>query len=219
MGRLLTDGIVILQLIAMPLKLPTIMSDSDIRESVEVWSQQWTLVIFCLMIVASSFLVSCAYWLPWSMIGVLLNPFAVGLDAYNTDALLASTERTLFVSMRALFDRKTPAEPKEVLFEVSSSGRSTAASGRSTAASDRYSADEASSSSQRRNVSTQSIRRLGRIHTRLPVKVIERPEEPPLPARRRKVSKPAFTERSMSEEIAKMRRSDEPPEIGRTRSL
>ena len=207
MGRLLTDGIVILQLIAMPLKLPTIMSDSDIRESVEVWSQQWTLVIFCLMIVASSFLVSCAYWLPWSMIGVLLNPFAVGLDAYNTDALLASTERTLFVSMRALFDRKTPAEPKEFLYEESSAGPSTAAS------------DEASSSSQRRSVSTQSIRRLGRIHTRLPVKVIERPEEPPLPARRRKVSKPAFTERSMSEEIAKMRRSDEPPEIGRTRSL
>ena len=109
----------------MPLKLPT-MSDSDIRES-EVWSQKWALVIFCLMIVASSFLVSCAYWLPWSMIGVLLNPFAVGLDAYNTDALLASTERTLFVSMRALFDRKTPAEPKEFLYEVSS-GRSTAAS-------------------------------------------------------------------------------------------
>ena len=205
MGSLLTDGIVFLQLIAMPLKLPT-MSDSDIRES-EVWSQQWTLVIFCPMIVASSFLVSCAYWLPWSMIGVLLNPFAVGLDAYNTDALLASTERTLFVSMRALFDRKTPAEPKEFLYEESSAGPSTAAS------------DEASSSSQRRNVSTQSIRRLGRIHTRLPVKVIERPEEPPLPARRRKVSKPAFTERSMSEEIAKMRRSDEPPEIGRTRSL
>ena len=185
MGRLLTDGIVILQLIAMPLKLPTIMSDSDIRESVEVWSQQWTLVIFCPMIVASSFLVSCAYWLPWSMIGVLLNPFAVGLDAYNTDALLASTERTLFVSMRALFNRKTPAEPKEFLYEESSAGPSTAAS------------DEASSSSQRRSVSTQSIRRLGRIHTRLPVKVIERPVDPPLPARRRKVSKGAFEIRQL----------------------
>ena len=185
MGRLLTDGIVILQLIAMPLKLPT-MSDSDIRES-EVWSQQWTLVIFCLMIVVSSILVSCAYWLPWSMIGVLLNPFAVGLDAYNTDALLAATERTLFVSMRALFDRKTPAEPKEFLYEESSTGRSI------------FSAfDEASSSnSQQRSVSTQSIRRLGRIHTRLPVKVIERPEEPPLPARRRKVSKGAFEIRQL----------------------
>ena len=193
MGRLLTDGIVILQLIAMPLKLPT-MSDSDIRES-EVWSQQWTLVIFCLMIVVSSILVSCAYWLPWSMIGVLLNPFAVGLDAYNTDALLASTERTLFVSMRALFDRKTPAEPKEFLYEVSS-GRSTAASVsscRSTAASD----EPSSSMSQRRGVSTQSIRRLGRIHTRLPVKAVERPEEPPLPARRRKVSKGAFEIRQL----------------------
>ena len=183
MGSLLTDGIVFLQLIAMPLKLPT-MSDSDIRES-EVWSQQWTLVIFCLMIVASSFLVSCAYWLPWSMIGVLLNPFAEGMDAYNTDALLTSTERTLFVSMRALFDRKTPAEPKEFLYEESSAGPSTAAS------------DEASSSSQRRSVSTQSIRRLGRIHTRLPVKVIERPVDPPLPARRRKVSKGAFEIRQL----------------------
>ena len=119
------------------------------------------------------------------MIGVLLNPFAVGLDAYNTDALLASTERTLFVSMRALFDRKTPAEPKEFLYEESSAGPSTAAS------------DEASSSSQRRSVSTQSIRRLGRIHTRLPVKVIERPVDPPLPARRRKVSKGAFEIRQL----------------------
>ena len=185
MGSLLTDGIVFLQLIAMPLKLPT-TSGSDIRES-EVWSQQWTLVIFCPMIVASSFIVSCAYWLPWSMIGVLLNPFAVGLDAYNTDALLAATERTLFVSMRALFDRKTPAEPKEFLYEESSTGRSI------------FSAfDEASSSnSQQRSVSTQSIRRLGRIHTRLPVKVIERPEEPPLPARRRKVSKGAFEIRQL----------------------
>ena len=92
------------------------------------------------------------------MIGVLLNPFAVGLDAYNTDALLACTERTLFVSMRALFDRKTPAEPKEFLNEESSTGRSI------------FSAcDEASSSiSQQRSVSTQSIRRLGRILTRLP---------------------------------------------------
>ena len=185
MGSLLTDGIVFLQLIAMPLKLPT-TSGSDIRES-EVWSQQWTLVIFCPMIVASSFIVSCAYWLPWSMIGVLLNPFAVGLDAYNTDALLAATERTLFVSMRALFDRKTPAEPKEFLYEESSTGRSI------------FSAfDEASSSnSQQRSVSTQSIRRLGRIHTRLPVKVIERPEEPPLPVRRRKVSKGAFEIRQL----------------------
>ena len=149
----------------------------------------------------------------WRLLSAeLLNPFAVGLDAYNTDALLASTERTLFVSMRALFDRKTPAEPKELLYEVSSSGRSTAAS-------DRYSDEASSSISQRRNVSTQSIRRLGRIHTRLPVKVVERPEEPPLPARRRKVSKPAFTQRSLSESIAKMRQSDEPPEVGRTRSL
>ena len=42
------------------------------------------------------------------MIGVLLNPFGTGVDAYNTDALLASTDRMLFVSMRALFDPKTP---------------------------------------------------------------------------------------------------------------
>ena len=187
MGRLLTDGIVFLQLVAMPLKLPT-TSGSEIRES-EVWSQQWTLVIFCPMIVASSFLVSCAYWLPWSMIGVLLNPFAVGLDAYNTDSLLASTERTLFVSMRALFDRNTPAEPKELLYEESSAGRS------SMTASDEGSSvklEGSSSISQRRSVSTQSVRRLGRIHTRLPVKVIERPVDSPLPARRRKVSKGAF---------------------------
>ena len=66
------------------------------------------LVIFCLVVVAGGFVVSCAYWLPWSMIGVLLNPFGTGVDAYNTDALLASTDRMLFVSMRALFDPKSP---------------------------------------------------------------------------------------------------------------
>ena len=135
----------------------------------------WTLVIFCLMIVASSFLVSCAYWLPWSMIGVLLNPFAAGLDAYNTDALLASTERTLFVSMRALFDRKTPPDPKEFLYE-----------GSSPAPLSQRSASAFDERSSRRP--EQSIRRLGRIHTRLPVKVtsIERPVEPSLSARRLK---------------------------------
>ena len=42
------------------------------------------------------------------MIGVLLNPFGSGVDAYNTDALLAGSDRMLFVSMRALFDPKTP---------------------------------------------------------------------------------------------------------------
>ena len=68
----------------------------------------WLLVIFCLVVVAGGFVVSCAYWLPWSMIGVLLNPFGTGVDAYNTDALLASTDRMLFVSMRALFDTKSP---------------------------------------------------------------------------------------------------------------
>jgi hypothetical protein len=179
MGGLLTDGIVFLQLIAMPLNLTTIMSGS---ESDQVWSKHWTLVIFCLMIVASSFIVSCAYWLPWSMIGVLLNPFAAGMDAYNTDALLASTERTLFVSMRALFDRKTPPDPKEFLYEGSSPAP---LSQRSASASDGGS----SSVRWRRGVSElQSIRRLGRIHTRLPVKVtaIERPVEPSLSARRHK---------------------------------
>ena len=108
-GRLLTDSIVFLQLLALPLKLHRLPS-SEIWDSAssDVWSNHWMLVIFCLLVVGSGFVVSCAYWLPWSMIGVLLNPFGSGVDAYNTDALLAGTDRMLFVSMRALFDPKTP---------------------------------------------------------------------------------------------------------------
>ena len=58
------------------------------------------------------------------MIGVLLNPFGTGVDAYNTDALLASTDRMLFVSMRALFDPKTPPprNPEELVDEESTFG-------------------------------------------------------------------------------------------------
>ena len=109
MGRLLTDLIVCLNLLALPLKLYR-LPNSEIWDSAnsDVWSNHWMLVIFCLLVVASGFVISCAYWLPWSMIGVLLNPFGTGVDAYNTDALLASTDRMLFISMRALFDPKTP---------------------------------------------------------------------------------------------------------------
>ena len=112
-GRLLTDTIVFLQLFVLPLKLHA-ASSSDIWDSAssDVWSNRWMLVIYCLVVVVSGFVVSCAYWLPWSMIGVLLNPFGTNVDAYNTDALLALTDRTLFVNLRALFDPKTPPPQK-----------------------------------------------------------------------------------------------------------
>ena len=109
-GRLLADMIVYLQLLALPIKMHRLDS-SEIwdPDNSDVWSNHWMLVIFCLTLVAGGFVISCAYWLPWSMIGVLLNPFGKGVDAYNTDALLASTDRMLFVSMRALFDPKSPS--------------------------------------------------------------------------------------------------------------
>ena len=190
-GRLLTDGIVCLHLLAMPLKLHR-SSSSEIwdQESSDVWSNHWMLVIFCLIVVASSFVVSCAYWLPWSMIGVLLNPFATGVDAYNTDALLASTDRALFVSMRALFDPKATPGPEE---ELSFDGEESSLLPRTDISS--------TASSRRPDFSEQSIqsisgglRRLGRLHTRLPVKVVAigRPEEPLPQTRRRKTSKTAF---------------------------
>jgi len=106
-GRLLADCLVYLNLLALPLKLHRLPS-SEIWDSADVWSNHWMLVIFCLLVVAGGFVISCVYRLPWSMIGVLLNPFGTGVDAYNTDALLASTDRMLFVSMRALFDPKSP---------------------------------------------------------------------------------------------------------------
>ena len=109
-GQTLGGHDCVLQLLALPIKLHRLDS-SEIwdPDNSDVWSNHWMLVIFCLTLVAGGFVISCAYWLPWSMIGVLLNPFGKGVDAYNTDALLASTDRMLFVSMRALFDPKSPS--------------------------------------------------------------------------------------------------------------
>ena len=201
-GRLLTDSIVVLQLLALPLKLHrTPGSDIWDLESSDVWSNHWMLVIFCLLVVVSSFVVSCAYWLPWSMIGVLLNPFAKGVDAYNTDALLASTDRMLFVSMRALFDPKAPPDPEEFLEEESSFVRTLRNSSRfphsRNSHTSRNSHSEGSSEEPSVSITAEpsqsidrGVRRLGRFHTRLPVKIaaIETPEEPPQQIRRRKTS-------------------------------
>ena len=200
-GSLLTDGIVCLQLLAMPLKLHR-SSSSEVwdLESSGVWSKHWMLVVFCLIVVASSFVVSCAYWLPWSMIGVLLNPFATGVDAYNTDALLASTDRALFVSMRALFDPKAAPAPETFLDEESSLLPRTDNSSNRTSFSMAASNEELSVPS-RTSLSEQSCQsisggfhRLGRFHTRLPVKVVAigSPEEPRPQTRRRKTGKTAF---------------------------
>ena len=200
-GSLLTDGIVCLQLLAMPLKLHR-SSSSEIwdLESSDVWSLHWMLVVFCLIVVASSFVVSCAYWLPWSMIGVLLNPFATGVDAYNTDALLASTDRALFVSMRALFDPKATPAPETFLDEESSLlPRTDSSSNR--ASNSMAASNEELSVRSRPSLSEQSCQsisggfhRLGRFHTRLPVKVVAigSPEEPRPQIRRRKTGKTAF---------------------------
>ena len=45
------------------------------------------------------------YWVAEKMIDMLIMPFHDGDDAYNVDALLASTDRTLFAALRASFDK------------------------------------------------------------------------------------------------------------------
>ena len=62
----------------------------------------WTYVI-CVYVF--SFMTASTYWIATSMIEVLVKPFAHGPDAYNADALLASTDRNLFASLRGMFDR------------------------------------------------------------------------------------------------------------------
>ena len=45
------------------------------------------------------------YWVAEKMIDMLIMPFHDGDDAYNVDALLAGTDRTLFAALRATFDK------------------------------------------------------------------------------------------------------------------
>ena len=51
-----------------------------------------------------SFMLASTYWVASSMVEVLATPFGYGDDAYNADALLASTDRMLFASLRAKFN-------------------------------------------------------------------------------------------------------------------
>ena len=46
-----------------------------------------------------------AYWVAEKMIDTLIMPFHDAEDAYYVDALLASTDRMLFATLRVSFDR------------------------------------------------------------------------------------------------------------------
>lgn len=64
------------------------------------------LLMTSLLTFFTSTLVASAYWLAWSMVSLLSNPFTIpgNGDCYNTDALIGATERQLFATLRAQFD-------------------------------------------------------------------------------------------------------------------
>lgn len=81
------------------------------------WRDMWldmgydrivVLLFYSVLVYMSAFIVAAAYWLAWSMVHTLAFPFSNGnaglVDDYNTDALLGSTDKMLFASLRALFD-------------------------------------------------------------------------------------------------------------------
>jgi hypothetical protein len=77
--------------------------DLDFTPSADRRSVLWTYMV-CVYVF--SFMTASTYWIATSMIEVLVKPFAHGPDAYNADALLASTDRMLFASLRGMFDRE-----------------------------------------------------------------------------------------------------------------
>jgi hypothetical protein len=57
-----------------------------------------------------TFLCASSYWGAWSIIAELHHPFqSWNVEAYNTDALLGSTERCLFAQLRSNYDRQALA--------------------------------------------------------------------------------------------------------------
>jgi hypothetical protein len=65
------------------------------------------LAFACCMTFCSCFLMAASYWTAWAISQILADPFKSGNDSFNSDSLLASTDRQLFATLRSTFDHKT----------------------------------------------------------------------------------------------------------------
>ena len=99
-SRLLIDFLIFFLLI----KLPLSVVDSAGLDA----HRHAALSIHCVITAMGAFFVAFAFGAAWSVVALLSNPFAAELDTYNVDPLLASTERCLFVQLRAgIIDRES----------------------------------------------------------------------------------------------------------------
>ena len=82
MARLTVDYLVIIQVLVQPFQYDR---NVDMLQHDRLWV---THLLFTLL---SAFCASSAYWVCWSIVELLANPFRAGQDSYLPDALMAST--------------------------------------------------------------------------------------------------------------------------------
>ena len=102
MAKLLIDYLVYLHLISLALSSINLPRDdaasgTGVRNVAE-------LILGSIATLMFGFLLASAYWLAWAITQILANPFKAGNDSFNSDALLGSTERQLFATLRSTFD-------------------------------------------------------------------------------------------------------------------
>jgi len=95
--------LVLLQALHVALQLdPKLVVNADTGELADDRKDVLCMNVFCVL--TFSFMAASTYWIAESMVEVLIQPFKNSPDAYNSDALLCSTDRMLFTSLRATFD-------------------------------------------------------------------------------------------------------------------
>ena len=101
--HVIVSYLVLLQALHVALQLdPKFVVNADTGELADDRKDVLCMNVFCVLIF--SFMAASIYWIAESMVEVLIQPFKNAPDAYNSDALLCSTDRMLFTSLRATFD-------------------------------------------------------------------------------------------------------------------
>jgi len=81
------------------------IDSKSIQEIDDLYERRSVLYVYSACVLLFSFLMASTYWVAEKMIDTLIMPFHDGDDAYNVDALLASTDRMLFATLRASFEK------------------------------------------------------------------------------------------------------------------
>lgn len=98
-AKLLVDYLVVVQIFSLASE-----SQGDVLEEADISLRHRRLFLLTLSTFCTAWLVSSAYWLPWSIVKLLENPWDSEVDSYNCDALMGSSERMLFATLRSRFD-------------------------------------------------------------------------------------------------------------------